>query len=152
MRSRLSGRSRILVALTVVAVALAACQGAASPTPSPTATGGAFDWKKFSGAEITALLNQHPWTDGMTPLLEEFTRETGIKVNPQTFSEDLYFDKMEQTLRSTTEGADVYFLPMDSTGFTQFSAADSIFSVISELNSLTTKPMEIMLLHPSSVF
>ena len=122
MRSRLSGRSRILVALTVVAVALAACQGAASPTPSPTATGGAFDWKTFSGAEITALLNQHPWTDGMTPLLEEFTRETGIKVNPQTFSEDLYFDKMEQTLRSTTEGADVYFLPMDSTGFTQFSA------------------------------
>jgi multiple sugar transport system substrate-binding protein len=56
----------------------------------------------------------------MTPLLEQFTADTGITVNVQAFSEDLYFDKMEQTIRGT--GTDVYFLPMDSTAFTQYSA------------------------------
>ena len=58
----------------------------------------------------------------MNPLVDQFTQETGIKVNVQPFSEDLYFDKMEQVLRATPGGADVYFLPMDSTAFAQFNA------------------------------
>ena len=57
----------------------------------------------------------------MTPLLDQFQQETGITVNVQPYSEDLYFDKMEQNLRST-QSADVYFLPMDSTGFSDFNA------------------------------
>jgi multiple sugar transport system substrate-binding protein len=80
----------------------------------------AFDWKKYSGTEITFLANQHPWTDGMTALVDQFTAETGIKVNVQPFSEDLYFDKMEQTIRGG--GADVYFLPMDSVAYNQYAA------------------------------
>ncbi len=51
----------------------------------------------------------------MTPLVDQFTAETGIKVNVQPFSEDLYFDKMEQAVRAAEGSADVYFLPMDST-------------------------------------
>ncbi len=38
------------------------------------------------------------------------------------FAEDLYFDKMEQTVRAADGSADVYFLPMDSTAFTQWNA------------------------------
>ena len=92
------------------------------PPRARRASAAAFDWKKYSGTEITFLANQHPWTDGMKPLLDQFTQETGIKVNLQPFSEDLYFDKMEQVLRANPGTADVYFLPMDSTGFSQFSA------------------------------
>jgi multiple sugar transport system substrate-binding protein len=93
----------------------------ASTAPSASAAA-ALDWKKYSGTEITFLADQHPWTDGMTPLLDQFTAATGIKVNVQPFSEDLYFDKMEQTVRAAKGTADVYFLPMDSTGFSQFGA------------------------------
>jgi multiple sugar transport system substrate-binding protein len=93
---------------------------AASGSSVASASAAAFDWKKFSGTEITFLANEHPWTDGMTPQLQAFTDATGIKVNVQPFSEDLYFDKMEQTIRGS--GADVYFLPMDSTAFDQYSA------------------------------
>ncbi len=56
----------------------------------------------------------------MNLVLDKFTAETGITVDVQPFSEDLYFDKMEQTIRSG--GADVYFLPMDSTAYSQYSA------------------------------
>ena len=120
--------SKRLTALAVVlALAAAACAGqGGSPTPTaaPSAapTEAAFDWQKHSGTEITFLANQHPWTDGMTPLLDQFTADTGIKVNVQPFAEDLYFDKMEQAIRAAQGTADVYFFPMDSTGYSQFTA------------------------------
>ena len=123
-------------ALAVVFVA-AACAGQGQATPSPSAvpaTAGpsgqsgspstaAFDWKKYSGTTITFLANQHPWTTGMTPLLDQFTQETGIKVNVQAFAEDLYFDKMSLAIKSPTGTADVYFLP-DGTSYDQFLAGN----------------------------
>jgi multiple sugar transport system substrate-binding protein len=111
----------VLVVAILVLVAACAGQGEEKSTGGPSVTG-AFDWKRFDGQEITVLLNEHPWTDGVQPMIGEFEDLTGIKVNVQTFSEDLYFDKMEQALRSSTPVADVYFLPMDSTGYTQYAA------------------------------
>jgi len=83
-----------------------------------------FDWRAHDGESITFLANQHPFTDGLTEsgLLEQFTADTGIEVDVQAFSESLYFDKMEQTVRAADGSADVYWLPMDSTAFTQYSA------------------------------
>jgi multiple sugar transport system substrate-binding protein len=108
---------RYTASAVMVAVALAAGSAGAA-----LAQDGEFDWRAHEGSEITFLANQHPWTDGMTPLLEQFTADTGIEVDVQAFSEDLYFDKMEQTVRAAEGSADVYFLPMDSTAFTQYSA------------------------------
>ena len=133
------GRLLTLAAGVVFVMAACAGQGATTPSAAPATTStqpstapsapaseaastAAFDWKKYSGQEITFLANEHPWTDGMKPLLDQFTAETGIKVNLQPFSEDLYFDKMEQVLRANPGTADVYFLPMDSTAFSQFNA------------------------------
>ncbi len=93
-----------------------------SAVPAASATAQDFDWRAHEGESITFLANQHPWTDGMTPLLGQFTADTGIEVDVQAFSEDLYFDKMEQVVRAAEGSADVYFLPMDSTAFTQYSA------------------------------
>jgi multiple sugar transport system substrate-binding protein len=81
-----------------------------------------FDWRQFEGSEITLLLNEHPWTEGVRPNVAEFEELTGIKVNLEAFAEDLYFDRMELAVRSDTPVADVYFLPMDSTAYTQWTA------------------------------
>jgi multiple sugar transport system substrate-binding protein len=128
---------RAAALFATLAIALSACAGqgettkpsaspaasaaqSAAPSPSADASAAGFNWKAHEGTEITFLANQHPWTDGASKLIDKFTEETGITVNLQPFSEDLYFDKMEQTIRSG--GADVYFLPMDSTAYTQYSA------------------------------
>ena len=133
---------RLLSAAAAVALIAAACAGQGGPAQSAAATPpiatssgqssapstaapstAAFDWKKYSGTEITFLANQHPWTDGMTPLVAQFTQETGIKVNVQPFAEDLYFDKMSLAIKAPTGTADVYFLP-DGTSYDQFLAGN----------------------------
>lgn len=81
-----------------------------------------FDWRRFEGAQITVLIAEHPVTDGMRAVLDEFTEATGISVELSPLAEDLYFDRMELALRAPSGVADVYFLPMDSTAFTQWAA------------------------------
>lgn len=81
-----------------------------------------FSWKRFSGTEITVMMPEHPVTDGVRSLVDKFESDTGIKVKMQTMAEDLYFDRMEVALRGSSGNADVYFLPMDSTAYTQYRA------------------------------
>lgn len=82
-----------------------------------------FDWRRYEGEEITLLLNEHPWLDGLREVgIEKFEEKTGIKVNLQPFAEDLYWDKMEMAVRSETSVADVFFYSMDGTGFSQYKA------------------------------
>jgi multiple sugar transport system substrate-binding protein len=80
-----------------------------------------FDWMKYSGSEVTFLISEHPVTNGVRSVLEQFTAETGIVVNIDAMAENLYFDRMELALRASEGVADVYFQPMDSTAFTQYS-------------------------------
>lgn len=89
----------------------------AEPTPPPE-----FDWKQFAGTEITLLLNEHPWTDGLRPYLKDFEALTGIKVNLQVFAEDLYMDKMELAVRGEKPIADVFMESMDAFAFNQWQA------------------------------
>jgi multiple sugar transport system substrate-binding protein len=81
-----------------------------------------FDWKRFSGASVTVLMPEHPVLNGVKTVLEQFEADTGIKVNVESMAENLYFDRMELALRAEQGVADVYFVPMDSTAFTQWSA------------------------------
>ena len=80
-----------------------------------------FSWDQFSGQSITVMMPEHPVTDGIRAVLDQFEADTGIDVNLQTMAEDLYFDRMEVALRGTGGNSqmDVYFLPMDSTAYTQ---------------------------------
>jgi len=132
--------SRLATFAVAVALMATACAGqGGTPSPSaapstapsagesaPASAGGDLVAEScktaYQGTELTLLLNQHPWTDGVTPYTADFEALTGIKLNVQSFSEDLYFDKMEQTVRASQGTADVYFLPMDSTGYSQFGA------------------------------
>ncbi len=81
----------------------------------------AFDWKRFDGSEITLIISEHPVTDGIRSVVDQFTAETGITVTIDAMAENLYFDRMELALRASEGVADVYFQPMDSTAFTQYS-------------------------------
>ncbi|MCY4405524.1 MAG: extracellular solute-binding protein [Rhodospirillaceae bacterium] len=88
---------------------------------SATAALAEFSWDQQSGQSITVMMPEHPVTDGVRVVLDQFEADTGIDVNLQTMAEDLYFDRMEVALRGSgdTSQMDVYFLPMDSTAYTQ---------------------------------
>lgn len=132
------GRVASLAATAVfLAGACAGQGGSTSPpksaipvvTPGPatsTVAGGSpaagLDWKRYSGTKITFLADVHPWTDGMTTLLPQFTADTGIQVEVQPYSEDLYYNKLEQVVRAPTGTADVFFMTMDVIALSQFNA------------------------------
>lgn len=121
----MNGKYSFWIGLLLILALIASCAPKPTPTEAPTSPPPAekgFNWRRFEGKEITLLLNEHPWTEGLRPVVKEFEDLTGIKVNMQPFAEDLYFDKMELALRSEKPVADVYFLPMDSTAYTQYAA------------------------------
>jgi multiple sugar transport system substrate-binding protein len=80
-----------------------------------------FNWRRFEGSTVTLIISEHPVTDGIRSVVDQFTAETGINVVIDAMAENLYFDRMELALRAPQGVADVYFLPMDSTAFTQWS-------------------------------
>ena len=82
----------------------------------------AFDWKAQSGSEITVMVSENPWTNGLREHVAEFEAQTGIKVNLSAFAEDLYGDRMNMAVRSTEPVADAYMVAMDSAIFEQYSA------------------------------
>ena len=95
--------------------------GSDSKPSDPIKSSGAFDWKRFDGTSINVMLNEHPWTTGVKAQLGEFTKLTGIKIKVQSYTEGLYFDKMEQAVRSSNP-PDVYMLPMDDFAATHYAA------------------------------
>lgn len=82
----------------------------------------AFDWKAQSGQDITVMVSENPWTNGLRAHLPEFEAATGIKVNLSAFAEDLYSDRMNLAVRSTEPVADAYMIQMDSAIFEQYGA------------------------------
>lgn len=37
-----------------------------------------FDWQQFGGSQVRLILNKHPYTESLLPLIPEFTQLTGI--------------------------------------------------------------------------
>jgi multiple sugar transport system substrate-binding protein len=54
-----------------------------------------FDWKQFDGGQVRLILNKHPYTESLLPLIPEFTELTGISVpEPLILPEAEYFQKL----------------------------------------------------------
>ena len=117
------GRFRAVALITTVVFALSACGAGTGSNSTSSGSGatGAFDWKKYSGTSIQVLMDEHPWTNGMKQGLVAFQDATGITVDVQSYGEDLYFDKMNQAIRTTTS-PDVFMTGMDYTIATQKDA------------------------------
>ena len=87
-------KRKLFLLLTVAAMLIALL-------PQTTlAQDGEFDWRRFEGSEITLLISEHPVTDGVRSVLDQFEADTGIDVNIEALAEDLYFDRMEIALRA----------------------------------------------------
>lgn len=114
-----------LAAALTVGLVLSGCTGAGmggqGGNDDATKATGPFDWQRYKGQTVDVMLNEHPWTNGLKEHLSEFEKKTGITVNLKTYSEDLYNDKVAQAVRSSSP-PDVYMLPMDDFGATQYEA------------------------------
>jgi len=82
----------------------------------------AVDWKAYAGSEIKVLLSEHPWTSAVRENLPEFEAATGIKVNIDSFAEDLYTDRMNLAVRASRNLVDAYMVQMDHAIFAQYEA------------------------------
>jgi multiple sugar transport system substrate-binding protein len=80
-----------------------------------------IDWQQFKGQSLELFFVKHPWTDAITPLLPEFEKLTGIKLNLTTAAEDAYWNKSSLGLASNKPPFDVFFLSMGINGYTAYS-------------------------------
>jgi multiple sugar transport system substrate-binding protein len=49
-----------------------------------------FDWRRYEGTEIRFMMNRHPFTNWLEPLVPEFEAATGIRVNLEILPEDQF--------------------------------------------------------------
>jgi multiple sugar transport system substrate-binding protein len=81
-------------------------QGGATAAEAPAT--GAFDWKRYSGKEITVYMVEHQTSQSMVRRLNDFQTLTGIKVNTQITPEANYFDQVSNALSSRSGTPDLF--------------------------------------------
>jgi multiple sugar transport system substrate-binding protein len=54
------------------------------------ATAQEFDWRRFEGTEIRFMMNRHPFTNWLEPVVHEFEELTGIGVTLEVLPEDQF--------------------------------------------------------------
>ena len=94
-----------------------ACRRSDRISPSNSAQKQGFHWQQFAGTEISLLLNEHPWTQGIKPYLSDFEALTGINIKAKIVGEPEYFQVMESAIQTNSMPVDAFFLPMDSTAY-----------------------------------
>ena len=83
--------------------------GALSVSLAPTARSqDSFDWKEFEGEEINLLLNNHPWTQAVRDMADEFTEKTGIDVNIEVFNEEQFRARLTTLMQAQSSDVDVF--------------------------------------------
>jgi multiple sugar transport system substrate-binding protein len=93
---------------------LSACVGVGGTTSGAEisngadAVTGAFDWKKAKGQTLRILQTPHPYQQSFQPLLAEFTRKTGIRVQTELVPEADYFTKLNTELAGGSGEHDVF--------------------------------------------
>lgn len=61
----------------------------------------AINWRQFEGTAITWAYDIHPYADALAAELPEFEKLTGIKVTPELYPDDSYWNKL--TIQLTTK-------------------------------------------------
>jgi multiple sugar transport system substrate-binding protein len=85
----------------------------ASVTVAPTTAAVAtkkpgFDVQKYKGEKIRVLLNQHPWQQAIEPMIPEFEKLTGIKVQVEKLPEEQFRQRVQVELTGGSKDLDVF--------------------------------------------
>jgi multiple sugar transport system substrate-binding protein len=84
---------------------------AASAGAATSATNSAVPAKqKFEGVNLRVVTANHPWTEALKPMIPEFEKATGIKVNMEQFFEDQLTQKLTVELTSGSQSLDVFMI------------------------------------------
>ena len=75
-----------------------------------TATAQDFDWRRFEGTSIRFMMNQHPFTNWLQPLVPEFEAATGIDVTLEVFPEDQFRQRRILEVSSSAATLDGYMI------------------------------------------
>lgn len=89
--------SRVLMVLFIMVLVIAV-----SLTYSPTSLGA----QKVPTLRV--VLANHPWTDAIKPLIPEFEKSTGIKINLESYEENQLTPKLTIEFTSGTSSVDVF--------------------------------------------
>jgi len=102
------GRRDALKLLAAGGVGLAGLTGSASMAPRTATAASSFDWRKYAGQTIRVLVPKQPGTDFVEPLIPEFEKLTGIKVNWEKLGEDQQRQKLQVELTSGMADLDIF--------------------------------------------
>lgn len=97
---RCIGRREMLKLLAAGGVGLVGVRGAVAA--------GSFDWRKQAGQTIRVLVPKIAGTDFLEPLVPEFEKLSGIKVNWEKLGEDQQRQKLQVELTSGMADVDVF--------------------------------------------
>lgn len=113
----------LLWVAVVMVFSLAACSGgggngqsassapaASTPAASSESTDSSTDGKKYEGVSIRVVAANHPWAEALKPLIPEFEKETGMKVNFEQFFEDQLTQKLTVELTAGSQSLDVFMI------------------------------------------
>jgi len=118
MTGKKSAFFKALGIIAATSILVSGCGGATRSKVQPQSLAEisqtSFDWKQYAGTTVNVMLVDHPWTNGFKATLADFMKETGIKVNLDVVSEDLYFDKLDAGFK-IGNGPDVFMTGLDST-------------------------------------
>lgn len=77
-------------------------------SPVSSAIAQEFDWRSKEGKTINVSLSRHPWQEAIEPMIPEFEKLTGIKVNLNTLPEQQYLTKTVADLTGGVFSQDVF--------------------------------------------
>jgi multiple sugar transport system substrate-binding protein len=86
-----------------------------TPSPATAATAApvvtkkpGFDLQKYKGEKIRVVLNQHPWQQAIEPMIPEFEKLTGIKVQVEKLPEEQFRQRVQVELTGGSKDLDVF--------------------------------------------
>ncbi|MDN5362228.1 MAG: multiple sugar transport system substrate-binding protein, partial [Moorella sp. (in: firmicutes)] len=95
----------LTILVVLLAIAVAGCGGGSGQSKD---SGKAGEGNKLAGQTIRFVAANHNWTDTIKPLIPEFEKQTGIKVNMESYSEDPLTQKLTVEFTSGTSTIDVF--------------------------------------------
>lgn len=95
--------------VTVLGSAVAPALAHAAPvTISRAAAQASFDWQAYKGSTVRMILNKHPFTESLLPLIPQFEQLTGISTTNLILPEAEYFQKLLVDLSTGAGSYDVF--------------------------------------------